>query len=72
MTQFPGGTVIPQKFVDVSGNVNVAALAQGLQHLGGDPCVIRSRHPHGVGTQHALPADENVLKSIAQGVTHMQ
>lgn len=37
MSQFPSGAVVPPKFVDASGNVNVTALAQGLQHLGGEP-----------------------------------
>lgn len=45
MSQFNSST-IPQKFVDGQGNVNVAALAQGLQHLGGDPM----KHVEGGGT----------------------
>lgn len=45
MSQFNSSS-IPQKFVDVQGNVNVAALAQGLQHLGGDPM----KHVEGSGT----------------------
>ena len=45
MSQFNASS-IPQKFVDGQGNVNVAALAQGLQHLGGDPM----KHVEGSGT----------------------
>lgn len=33
MSQFQN---VPQKFTDAAGNVNVAALAQGVQHLGGN------------------------------------
>lgn len=28
---------VPSKFIDGQGNVNIAALAQGVQHLGGNP-----------------------------------
>lgn len=36
MSQFQNQSQVPQKFTDAQGNVNVAALAQGVEHLGGN------------------------------------
>lgn len=63
MTQFPGSAVIPQKFVDGQGNVNVAALAQGLQHLGGDPM----KHVEGGGTFNVEGLSQDYLNREAAG-----
>lgn len=72
MSQFPGGAVVPPKFVDASGNVNVTALAQGLQHLGGDPM----KHVQGDSTfnvdgltQEYLMREANVGKPAAASAT---
>lgn len=62
MTQF-NSAVIPQKFVDVQGNVNVAALAQGLQHLGGDPM----KHVEGGGTFNVEGLTQDYLNREAAG-----
>lgn len=62
MSQFNSAT-IPQKFVDGQGNVNVAALAQGLQHIGGDPM----KHVEGGGTFNIEGLTQDYLNREAAG-----
>lgn len=62
MTQFQSNQpIVPQKFTDAQGNVNVAALAQGVQHLGGDAI----EHQLGDGTFNieGLASAYNTLES---------
>lgn len=40
--------------------------------LSGDPGVIRSWKPEGIIAAHSLPADEEILNRVIQGVTHVQ
>ena len=62
MTQL-NSAVIPQKFVDGQGNVNVAALAQGLSHLGGDPM----KHVEGSGTFNVEGLAQDYLNRESAG-----
>ena len=41
-------------------------------HLGGDARMIRAGLPERVQALHALPADEDVLKGVIEGVPHVQ
>jgi hypothetical protein len=40
--------------------------------LRGDPSVVGPRHPQRFPALHAAPADEHILNSVVQAVTHMQ
>ncbi|OPY11787.1 MAG: hypothetical protein A4E69_02628 [Syntrophus sp. PtaB.Bin138] len=40
--------------------------------LGGDACMVHSRHPEGIETLHALEADDDVLKRVVQGMPHVE
>jgi len=44
-----------------------------LDHvLGGDAGVVGARHPEDVVALHALPAAEDVLQGVVEGVSHVQ
>jgi len=55
----------------------VAILAFGCQLtldyvLGGDACMVGARHPEYVVAAHPLPAAEDILKGVVEGVSHVQ
>jgi len=56
---------VPAKFIDGQGNVNIAALAQGVQHLGGNP--MDHVQGGGVFNVNSLAQAYATLESARQG-----
>ena len=41
-------------------------------HLRGDACVVLPRLPQGIKPLHALPADQDILQGVVEGMAHVQ
>ena len=70
---FPGPDSLDKAFAAevVAGLAFFGKLAFD-HHLGGDTGMIGTRLPQGIAAAHALPADQDVLQSVVEGVAHVQ